>query len=378
MKSAVLGVGGMAMGGRLMARRKMAPDYMRIVKERMNSENYVSHYVEPEITEPVLLCLDDGRLNPKAIGWSRIPLVKANLKGHWLRKKRWNFWNWISDDFVFSVTLSDIDYASFCAVSFIDFISKDSVSTISIKPGGYIDMPEEVESSVFFESGLMKYSFDHKGDHIKVDYFCKNASGKPVVADFIIHKPKGHETLNIVVPWSDERFQMNSKHNSLPVEGFVKIGEKKYLMNPENCYGVQDFGRGIWPYRSYWNWGVATGKQDGNIIGVNFGAKWTTGTGINENGICFNGRLYKVMEDLIWEYDPNNWMKPWKVRADYSRMIDLTLTPFYEQKTRLSLGLLSTEGVCCFGKWNGIIRFDGKEVKIRGLIGWAEEFSHRW
>lgn len=107
-------------------------------------------------------------------------------------------------------------------MSFIDFISKDSVSTISIKPGGYIDMPEEVESSVFFESGL------------------------------------------------------------------------------------------------------------------------------------------------------------WKVRADYSRMIDLTLTPFYEQKTRLSLGLLSTEGVCCFGKWNGIIRFDGKEVKIRGLIGWAEEFSHRW
>ncbi len=375
-EASAMGVAGMAVGGRAMA-RKIAPDYMPIVKAKMESGNYVSHYLERELTEPVLLCDNRGLLNPAAKGWSRVPLVRANLKDHWPRKKRWNFWNWISPDFSFSITLSDIDFASFCAVSLIDFAAKENPTAISLKRGG-LKLPEEVEKSVSFESGLMKYSFDHQGDHIHVVYSCKNVKGKPLAADFIIQKPKGHETLNIVAPWSNERFQMNSKHNTLPCEGEVVWGGKKYLMKPEECHGVQDFGRGMWPYRSYWNWGVVSGKQGSDMIGVNMGAKWTTGTGSNENGICFNGRLHKVMEDLTWEYDPNDWMKPWHIHADYSKMIDLTLTPFYQQATKLSLGVMSTGGVCCFGRWNGTLKFEDKVVHVRDLVGWAEEFSHRW
>jgi hypothetical protein len=134
----------------------------------------------------------------------------------------------------------------------------------------------------------------------------------------------------------------------------------------------------MWPYRSFWNWGVCTGVQDGNLIGVNMGARWTTGTGSNENGICFNGRLYKVMEDLTWCYDPGDWMKPWRVHTSHSDAIDMTLHPVVVHPSKLNLGIVSTGGACPFGHWNGTIRFDGNTVKIDGLIGWAEEFAHRW
>jgi hypothetical protein len=132
---------------------------------RMRRESYRPVYEEREVTTATDLCDAGGRLDPAAVGWSRAPLVRANLSGHWLRKKRWNFWNWISPRFVFSVTLADIDYAAFC-----------------------------------------------------------------------------------------------------------------YAMRPAECHGVQDFGRGIWPYRSFWNWGVASGVVDGVRIGVNVGGRWTTGT----------------------------------------------------------------------------------------------------
>lgn len=46
---------------------------------------------EHEITEPVDLCLPDGSLNPAAVGWSRKPLHRANLRG-WGRTKRWEYW----------------------------------------------------------------------------------------------------------------------------------------------------------------------------------------------------------------------------------------------------------------------------------------------
>jgi len=375
-KIAGVGAAGMAVGGKAQAKKKLA-DYMPIVQPKIDA-GYVSHYIEPELTSPVMLCDDKGFLNPKAIGWSRTPLVTANLKDHWPRKKRWNFWNWISPDFSFSITCSDIDFAVFCAANLIDFKTKQSASAISIKRGGSIDMPEQVEKSINFESSTMKYSMLNNGGDIKVSFSCKSMKGSPAKSEFTIIKPQGHETLNIVVPWTNERFQMNSKHNTLPIDGYIEVAGKRYTMDPETCHGVQDFGRGMWPYVSFWNWAVVTGKQGTDMIGVNMGAKWTTGTGINENGICFNGRLYKVMEDLIWEYDNNDLTKPWRLRTGYSDMIDLTLTPFHPQKTSLSLGFLRTGGVNCFGRWNGALKFDGKTVKVNNLIGWAEEFEHRW
>ncbi len=47
-------------------------------------------------------------------------------------------------------------------------------------------------------------------------------------------------------------------------------------------------------------------------------------------------------------------------------------------RSQISLGLFATGGVCCFGRWHGTLRFDGREVRVHDLIGWAEEFAHRW
>lgn len=43
---------------------------------------------ERELTDPVTLCLPNGRLNLAAVGWSRNPLHRCNLTGRRLAKKR--------------------------------------------------------------------------------------------------------------------------------------------------------------------------------------------------------------------------------------------------------------------------------------------------
>jgi hypothetical protein len=360
-----------------MAKKKL-PDYMPIAKERVERGDYLPYYEEREITAPVDLCDERGRLNPGAIGWSRIPLTRANLHGQWPRKKKWNFWNWISPEFVFSVTLADIDYAAFCAVSFTDFESGRNVSNMSLGRPHRFSMPEHVERSVSFQEDGMLYSNLTESSESKIVFSGRGKEGEEISAEFVVRKPAGHESLNVVVPWSARRFQFNSKHNTLPCEGTVSVAGRRYTMDPARCHAVQDFGRGVWPYRSFWNWAVCTGVQGADSIGVNMGAKWTTGTGANENGICVNGRLYKVMEDLHWSYDPGDWMKPWRVRSEHSDMIDLTLHPLVVNRSNLNLGIMASGGACSFGRWRGSIRFDGNRVEIQDLIGWAEEFAHRW
>ena len=361
-----------------MAVGRSLPEFMPVVADRMGRGDYHAAYEEREITVPTDLCDAQGQLSPAAVGWSRRPLVRANLRGHWLRKKRWNFWNWISPRFVFQVTLADIDYAAFCQVTFIDFETQRTVGGTAPAWPGSLSMPEHVERTVEFRGRSMQYANVQNGGRIKVDFSGAAAGGEAIVADFVVYVPPGQESLNVVVPWSATRFQLNSKHNTLPCEGFVSVGGTRYAMEPEACHAVQDFGRGVWPYRSFWNWGVATGVQDGRRIGVNVGGKWTTGTGANENGLLIDGRLHKVMEDLRWEYDPSDPMRPWHVRAEHSRMLDLTLEPVVAHRSAVSLGVLATGGVCCFGRWHGTMRVAGEELRLRDIVGWAEEFAHRW
>ena len=357
--------------------RRPLPDHLPIVDARVRREGRRAVYDEPEITAPVDLCDADGRLDPAAVGWSRRPLVRANLRGGWPRKKRWNFWNWIAPRFVFSVTLADIDYAAFCQVTFIDFETKRTRTAMAFARPGSLALPEHVERTVRFERRAMQYANVQDASGMRVT-FRGTAGGEPIVADFAVRPPAGQESLNVVVPWTRERFQSNSKHAALPCEGFVDVGGVRWAMEPDTCHAVQDFGRGLWPYRSFWNWGVATGVQDGVRVAVNVGARWTTGTGVNENGILLDGRLHKIMEDVRWDYDPDDWLRPWRVRAEATGMIDLTLEPIVAHRTRTSLGLLSTGGVCCFGRWSGTIRVDGREIRLAELMGWAEEFAHRW
>jgi Domain of unknown function (DUF2804), N-terminal/Domain of unknown function (DUF2804), C-terminal len=354
------------------------PDHLPLLDRLRPATLGQAVYEEREITDPVDLCDARGRLNPAAIGFSRRPLVRANLSGHWPRKKRWNFWNWIGPDLVLSVTLADIDYASFCSFTITDLRDGSHWAGSSYGRPGRFALPEHVEASVAFRGGGIDYENEIRGDDLAVRLRGRAGDGSPVAADLTVHRPPGHESLNVVVPWSATRFQLNSKHAALPCAGEVRVGERRYALDPQRGFAVQDWGRGIWPYRSCWNWGVATGRAGDVLLGVNFGARWTTGTGSNENGILWNGRLHKLMEDLRWEYDPAAWRKPWRVVAEHSGAIDLQLEPVAAHTPRLDLGLLATRGVCAFGHWSGVVRAEGRELRVEGLLGWAEEFAHRW
>ena len=354
------------------------PDHLPILSKRLAQGGCPAVYVEREITHAVDLCDEQGRLNPGAVGFSRWPRVRANLSGHRLRKKRWNFWNWIGPDCVFSVTLADIDFVSFCSFTLTDLRDGRHWSGASYGRPGRFELPEVVVATVGFQGGGIDYANESGATNLTVRFRGRASGGDEIAADFSVALPRGHESLNVVVPWTPDRFQCNSKHAALPCEGEVRAGDRRYALDPRTCFGVQDWGRGIWPYRSFWNWGVATGWADDVLLGVNLGAKWTTGTGCNENGILWNGRLHKVMEDLRWEYDAAQWRKPWRVIAPHSGAIDLTLEPVAAHTPRLNLGLFATGGVCAFGRWRGHVRAEGRELAVDGLLGWAEEFAHRW
>lgn len=337
--------------------------------------------IENEIKFPIQLCKKNGNLNQDALGWSRFPYHRCNLSRKWLRKKKWNYWAIYDDDFFVSFTISDIDYAAVIFCYFWDRKTNQySEGTILSPFGSGCKMGQLVESDVSFQTKTAKLLFKptNSGYHLEVD-FNNKATGQ-IKAAIDVYVPEKWESLNVVVPFSKTRFQFTEKLFGVGAAGSVTVNSKTHQFKADTSFAVLDFGRGSWPYQTKWNWAnMATriGKKK-EVIGITLGAGWTDNTGATENGILINGRLYKLSSDVVFEFDKNNSMKPWRLFTKDNSAIDLVLKPEFHRHAVSNIGIIASRVDQMLGRFEGVIRVGRNEYKIENASGWAEDHIARW
>jgi hypothetical protein len=337
-------------------------------------------YKEVELTEAVQLCDRRGNLLPASVGWSRHPLHTCNLRGHWLRKKKWNYWCVTNDSCLFSVTLANIDYIGLAFVYFLEYETKRFIEqTVMVPLGIGCFLPDTVSGDISFQNRAMNFEFTEDQGCTRLHVDSPAFGGTTLSAELRVEHPKDHETLNVVIPWSKSRFNFTSKQNCLPTTGTVSIGDQTFNFGPGRAFACLDYGRGIWRYSTAWNWGSFSGGQNGRTIGVNLGGTWTDGTGLTENGICVDGRISKVGEDVRFVYDRSDFMKPWAVRTQSSERIDLKFTPFFERIAKTDLLIVKSAVRQVRGRFSGtVVPDNGEALGLEGMIGWVEWHEARW
>ena len=337
--------------------------------------------IEPEITVPVDLCLADGRLNPAAIGWSRHPLQRCALPAGWPRRKRWEFWGITTDTHLLRFTYGCTDYLGTLTVSLLDYSVGRRVECQRLVPFARgMHFPDTVGGGdIHFKTGGAEFTLSESPAGTRLQARV-DAPDMRLDADVFVERPAGHETLTVVIPWSANTFQCTSKHNTRPARGEAKLDGKSYSFDAKNhAYGVLDFGRGVWPYRTAWNWAAASGTQDGHLLGLNLGGKWTDGTGMTENGLCIDGRLHKLGDDLVWNYDRKDFRRPWRIHAPQSKRVDVVFTPWIDESVKVEALIVRTELYWSLGTFDGVVvSDDGERIQVRNLLGWAEEHLARW
>jgi hypothetical protein len=334
---------------------------------------------EPELAAAVLLCGPGGHLNRQAVGWSRHPLHTCNLPPSLARKKKWNYWAVTSNDLLFSATIADVDRLQLGGAYIFDRRTHRHIDKTVVRPPHTIAMPETVSGDMIIEHPAMRVALTDEGSGTRIRVEASDFGDMRLEADIHIERPAGHETLNVIIPWSDVQFQFTSKQNTLPASGFVHLDDERFEFAAP-AFGCLDYGRGVWPEYTVWNWGSASGVQDGRTVGLNLGGQWTDGTGMTENGLCVDGRLTKISEDLIFEYDRAVMMKPWRVRTAATDRIDLRFEPEFERASESgSRDGYFTNAHQMFGRYAGRVTPDGNEpVELHDLFGWIEEHEARW
>lgn len=329
---------------------------------------------EPELTADINLCSNTGRLNPNAVGWARKPHVRANLQG-WGRNKRFDYWCVTSPDLVAALNVSHSDYRVTLAAFFLDLKTLKDIPLAEVRwlPGKRVPTMPEVSGAgpVIGEGENLEVRIEPQEGGTRL----RLVSDRLTIDVFAEELPD-HESMNVVVPWDEKRFQLTRKNNCMRAHGEVIADGKSYRLSPDTAYATLDFGRGRWPYSIVWNWASASGISDGREIGLQFGAKWTDGTPSTENALRIDGRIHKISEEMEWVYDPTDFMKPWRIRG---AGVDLVFTPVFDRHSKFDrLVVLSREDQC-FGHFNGTITApEGDLVRINNLLGWAEEVHRRW
>lgn len=323
-----------------------------------------------EITEAVDLCLPSGRLNRDAVGFTRSPLHRANLRG-WGRNKRWDYWGIVSPRFVLGMTIASLDYAHISQIYLYDRETGREIEVDSATPGpGSVLLPDTRPPLVVMEDNhKTRLRFLDESGRTALKASAKRVEVKLSVAP-------GGDSLGVVVPWSDRRFQYTLKELARPVSGTITVDGTSVELNPEDSFAVLDRGRGKWPYAMSWNWAAGSGIVEGKRIGLQMGGRWTKGTGITENGFFVDGHLSYWADELDWTYGLADKLSPWRVQGEN---VDATLTPFRRRHAFSNIGIIASSTYQCFGVWSGSAVDDaGTRHTLDGLTGWAEQASNRW
>ncbi|MCZ7678520.1 MAG: DUF2804 domain-containing protein [Sandaracinaceae bacterium] len=325
---------------------------------------------EREIVSPVDLCGADGRLRPDAIGWTRTPLHRANLRG-WGRSKRWEYWGVVTPSHVVGITIASLDYLGLASLYVLDRASGRETERDGVAPFARgIELADRAARPARGRAGGVSITLDEEEGGTRI-----TASAEDAEIQIFAERPIEHEALGVVVPWSERLFQYTVKDVARPARGRIVLEGRAHEV-AEGSFAVLDHGRGRWPYANTWNWAAGSGARDGRAIGIQLGGKWTDGTGSTENALLAGGRLHKISEDLTWSYDRTRWTRPWRI---HGARVDATLHPFHERCGRVNLIAASFEAHQCFGHFEGWATTDaGETISLDGLVGWAEEAHNRW
>lgn len=261
--------------------------------------------MQTELTQPGRLLASDGRL--AQVGWARQPVLDCNLEEaqfyalrafQRFRIKRWDYYSVFTPQRFFSATIAHLGYAGNIFVYVMDFESGDLHEDGLVIPlGKGISLPRNsTAGDSHFENAAARLDFRllPAARQISVSWPAFH-DGRGFQADITLHCPPGHESMTIVIPIGTRRFYYNRKVNCLPAEGTVKYGDISETLNPKNCLGSLDWGRGVWEYKSFWNWASASGfLPDGRTVGLNLGCGFGDLSAATENALILENHVHKL------------------------------------------------------------------------------------
>jgi len=341
-----------------------------------------------EITEPSNLFNEDGSLLQR--GWARKPVLKYNKENigkGWTRIKEWDHYSILNNEFGIQITIGDIGYLTQMSYTWIDFKEKAKNGKGEFKfftKSKLLPLSSLKDSIIEFPSKKFKATIEKKENNRILSIEDPSFLDKGIKGSISLYdNPKWDNTVVVTGYHEDPRlFYYNHKINMMPATGEIKIGGESYSFEPESSFGLMDWGRGIWPYRTHWLWASACGMvNDVPVafnIGYGFGAVGSEeGATHTENIVFYDGKAHKI-DEVTFHHENRDPSKPWKFTSNDNRF-NMVLDPLIPHEEKINTGIIKLDSKLLHGFYAGDIVLDnGEKIHIEQMLGHAEDIFWKW
>ena len=308
--------------------------------------------------------------------------IKA-IKAKKSRIKEWDYYYIGNDNYGIALTMDDNAYMNMMSVSVLNFKDNKQCtkSYMHFFPRKGISFPSTSKiGDISFEDKNCSMHFYNNGKERHLICFMKNVNGNEDFSCDIVLKETNKDSMVIATPFEKEKhFYYNQKINCLKAYGYAKLGDKIY--NLDDCFGVLDWGRGVWTYSNTWYWSSMSGMYNGKILGFNLGYGFGDTSAASENVFFYNDRAYKL-KDVKFnipgeEENKIDYMKPWTFTSNDGN-INMTFEPIMDRKALTDALIIKSLQHQVFGKFSGYIIIDGNKVEFENMLGFAEKVKNCW
>lgn len=339
--------------------------------------------MQNEITKTSNLFNEDGSLAQH--GWAKKPILKYNKENigkKWYRIKEWDHYSILNKQFGFQITIGDIGYLTQMSFAWLDFenrkredkgvfkfFTKAKILPLSSLEESIIEFPTKKFKATYVQ-GKNKRLISIKDP----TFLNEGITGTITLED----NPKWDNTVVVTGYKEDPRlFYYNHKINMMSASGEIKIGEKSYMFEPDSSFGLMDWGRGIWPYRTHWYWGSSSGFVDGVPVAFNIGYGFGDLSKHTENIVFYDGKAHKL-DEITFHHENRDPTKPWKFTSNDDRF-NMVLEPLIPHREKINLGLIYSNSSLLHGLYSGDIILDnGEKIHVKEMLGHAEDIIWRW
>lgn len=217
-----------------------------------------------------------------------------------------------------------------------------------------------------FSSGRTRVEIMRRGDALEIDAaFFPELEIRARLDANVAHPP-----LSAIGPVPEGIIDATEKHALLPVTGDLVVrGERRSLAG---AVGGWDYTHGYLARHTRWRWGYLLGRATtGERVGMNLVQGFL---GERECGVWIDDTLYPIGEGRFVFDDP---LKPWKVTST-DGAIDLHFEPGGMHAEKNDFKIVRSRFVQPVGAYRGTIRVGGRELKLEGALGVAEDQDVTW
>lgn len=338
--------------------------------------------MQNRIINPGNLLNVDGTLAQR--GYSTHSVVYYNreaIKAAPWRIKEWDFYQINNDKYCIQMTIGHVSYIGSVNVAIIDFEegSRTCIERRLILPFNRLKMPRDAEKGdLIYDRGDFEMAFTLRRGERRLYARIKDPKQASVNLDIVLKQPD-KSSIVMATPFDEDpcAFYYNHKINCMPASGAAVIGGKEYRFDPEESFGLLDWGRGVWPFSHEWFWGSGSTWIDGKRFGFNIGYGFGNTSAATENMIFYDGECHKI-DEVQFNIPPDSYSEPWTFSSSDGRF-EMDFIPIFDNYTEDRVLFVNKHCHQVFGKFTGRAVLDhGRVIQVEDMMAFAEHAVNRW